>query len=142
VYLKSSGRTDRWGVWEEHGSPAEYPVRSTDGGARWMIAGPLLATDSVGGSIDYIDKVIPEGSSGVVMVSSAVIDVSTDSGHQWYQYGNGAGNWIMAAHAVHGGGIGLRISPASYMRLPEPSFAIYVLNVARHQWHRTVQSLA
>jgi hypothetical protein len=139
VYRKSSGRTDRWGVWQEHGSPAEYPVRSTDGGARWMIAGPLLATDSVGGSIDYIDTVIPEGSSGVVMVSSAVIDVSTDSGRQWYQYVNGDDDWIMAAHAVHGGGIGLRISPASYAELPQGSYAIYVLNVVRHQWHRTVQ---
>ena len=139
--LKSSGRTDRWGVWKEDGGPPEFPVRSTDGGARWTAAGPLLATDWAGGSIFYIGKVIPEGSSAVVMVSNAVIDVSTDSGHQWYQYVNGGGGWIMAGYAVPGGGIGLRISPASYATLPKASYAIYVLNVAHHQWHRMMQSL-
>ncbi len=142
VTLKSWGRTDRWGVWKEGGGPAEFPVRSTDGGARWTAAGPLLATDWVGGGIYMVNKVIPEGSSAVVIVSNAVIDVSTDSGRQWYQYVNGADNWMMAAHAVHGGGIGLRISPASYARLPKASYAIYVLNVAHHQWHRTMQLLS
>ena len=83
----------------------------------------------------YVGRVIPEGSSAVVMVSNAVIDVSTDSGHQWYQYVNGADNWMMAAHAVPGGGIGLRISPARYAGgLPKGSYAIYGLNVAHHQW--------
>jgi hypothetical protein len=89
-----------------------------------------------------VNKVIPESSSAVVMVSNAVIDVSTDSGHQWYQYVNHASNWTMAACAVQGGGIGLRISPVSYWPLPKASYAIYVLNFAHHQWHRTVQSLS
>jgi uncharacterized membrane protein YfcA len=87
-----------------------------------------------------VTKVIPEGSSGVVMVSDGAIDVSTDSGRQWYQYVNWAGGWVMAAYAVPGSGIGLRISAASYARLPKASYAIYVLNVARHQWHRTLES--
>jgi hypothetical protein len=142
VTLKSSGRTDRWGVWEEGGGPAEFPVRSTDGGARWTAAGPLLATDWVGGSMFMVHKVIPEGSSGVVMAGYSVIDVSTDSGRQWYQYVYGGFDWVVAAHAVLGGGIGLRISAESYPRLPRPSYAIYVLDVAHHQWHRTMQSLS
>jgi hypothetical protein len=142
VTLKSSRGTDRWGVWKWHGGPAEFPVRSTDGGAHWTAAGPILASDTAGGAIFYINRVIPESSSAVVMVSNAVIDVSTDRGHQWYQYLNGADNWVMAAYAVHGGGIGLRIGPASYATLPKASYAIYVLNVARHQWHRTMQSLS
>jgi hypothetical protein len=142
VTLKSSGRTDRWGVWEEDGGPAQFPVRSTDGGARWTAAGPLLATDWVGGGTYMVTKVIPEGSSAVVMAGDGAIDVSTDSGRQWYQYVNGGGGWVMAAHAVPGGGIGLRISAASHGTLPKPSYAIYVLNVAHHQWHRTMQSLS
>jgi hypothetical protein len=142
VTVKSSGRTDRWGVWKEDGGPAEFPVRSTDGGARWTAAGPLLSTDFVGGSMFMVYKVIPEGSSVVVMVGDVVIDVSTDSGRQWYQYVNGGGGWVMAAYAVPGGGIGLRISPASHAGLPKGSYAIYVLNVAHHQWHRTMQSLS
>jgi hypothetical protein len=140
VTVKSSGRTDRWGVWNT-GTGPEFPVRSTDGGARWTAAGPLLATDWAGGSIYYINKVIAEGSSAVVMVSNFVIDVSTDSGHQWYQYVNAGTGWTMAAYAVPGGGIGLRIIPVSYATLPKASYAIYVLNVAHHQWHRTMQSL-
>jgi hypothetical protein len=142
VTAKSSGRIDRWGVWEEDGWPAEFPVRSTDGGAHWTAAGPMLATDFTGGAIFYVHQVIAEGSSAVVMVSNAVIDVSTDSGHQWYQYVNGADNWMMTEYAVPGGGIGLRISPASHAELPKGSYAIYVLNVAHHQWHRTMQSLS
>ncbi|MGA9078116.1 MAG: hypothetical protein WB383_07285 [Acidimicrobiales bacterium] len=142
VTLTSSGRTDRWGVWKEDGGPPEFPVRSTDGGARWTTAGPLLATDWVGGGTYMITKVISEGSSAVVMVSDGVIDVSTDSGRQWYQWANAAGGWVMAAYAVPGGGIGLRISSSIYPRLPKTSYAIYVLNVAHHQWHRTMQSLS
>jgi hypothetical protein len=85
--------------------------------------------------------VISEGSSAVVMVSNAVIDVTTDGGHQWYQYLNAYDNWSITAHAVSGGGIGLRIGPASYSSLPKASYAIYVLDVARHRWRRTGQSL-
>jgi hypothetical protein len=140
VTVESSGRTDRWGVWKGDGGPAQFPVRSTDGGARWTAAGPQLASDWVGGGIYMVNKVIAEGSSAVVMASNFVIDVSTDSGHQWYQYVNPGTPWTMAAYAVHGGGIGLRISPVSYATLAKASYAVYVLNVAHHQWHRTMQS--
>ncbi len=141
VTLRSSGPTYRWGVWKENGGPGRFPVRSIDGGARWTAAGPQLATDWAGGGIFYVSRVISESSSAVVMVSNAVIDVTTDGGHQWYQYVNGADNWSITAHAVSFGGIGLRIGPASYSTLPKASYALYVLDVARHQWRRMGQSL-
>jgi hypothetical protein len=94
----------------------------------------------VGGGIYYVNRVISESSSAVVMVSNAVIDLTTDGGHQWYQYLNTADNWLITAHAVSGG-IGLRIGPASYSSLPKSSYAIYVLDVAHHRWRRTGQSL-
>jgi hypothetical protein len=141
VTLRSSGLIYRWGVWKENGGPGTFPVRSTDAGAHWMAAGPQLATDWAGGSLYYVSKVISESSSAVVMVSNSIIDVTTDSGHQWYQYINTADNWSITAHTVSGGGTGLRIGPASYSTLPKASYAIYVLDVAHHQWHRTGQSL-
>jgi hypothetical protein len=141
VTFRSSGPTYRWGVWKENGGPAQFPVRSVDGGARWTAAGPQLATDWVGGSLYFVSKVIAESSSSVVMVSNSVIDVTTDGGHQWYQYLNAGDNWSIADDAVDGGGIGLRVSPASYAKLPKASYALYVLDVARHQWRRTSQSL-
>jgi hypothetical protein len=141
VTLRSSGTTYRWGVWKEYAGPGQFPVRSVDGGAHWTAAGPQLATDWAGGGIYFVSNVISESSSSVMMVSNAVIDVTTDGGHQWYQYLNGADNWLIAAHAVSGGGIGLRVSPASYATLPKTSYALYVLDVAHHQWRRTVQSL-
>ena len=142
VTFKSPGRIDRWGVWKEDDGTPEFPVRSTDGGTRWTAAGPLLATDWVGGGLYMVNKAISEGSSAVVMVSNSIIDVSTDSGHQWYQYLNAASDWTMAAYAVHGGGIGLRINLTSTLMPQKTSYAIYVLNVAHHQWHRILQSRA
>ena len=141
VTFKSSGPTYRWGVWQRNGGPGQFPVRSTDGGAHWVAAGPQLASDWVGGSIFYVTKVIGEGTSAVAMVSNSVVDVTTDGGHQWYQYLHAAANWSITAHAVSGGGIGLRIGPASWASLPKASYAFYVLDVAHHQWHRTGQSL-
>ncbi len=95
----------------------------------------------MGGGIYFVNRVIAESSWAVVMVSNAVIDVTTDSGHQWYQCLNAYDNWSITTHAVKGGGIGLRIGPASYSSLPKASYAIYVLDVAHHQWRRTGQSL-
>jgi hypothetical protein len=141
VTLESSGPTYRWGVWKENAGPGQFPVRSVDGGTRWTAAGPQLATDWAGGSLYFVSKVISESSSSVVMVSNSVIDVTTDGGHQWYQYLNAADNWSIAAHAVSGGGIGLRVSPASYATLPKTSYALYVLDIARHLWRRTGQLL-
>jgi hypothetical protein len=141
VTLRSSGPTYRWGEWQEHAGPGQFPVRSVDGGARWTAAGPQLASDCAGGGQYFVSKVISESSSSVVMVSNSIIDVTTDGGHQWYQYLNAYGNWSIAAHAVSGGGIGLRVSPASYATLPKASYALYVLDVAHHKWRRTGQSL-
>lgn len=141
VTFRPSGPTYRWGVWQENGGPAQFPVRSTDGGAHWAAAGPQLASDWAGGALYYVTKVIPESSSSVVMTSNAIIDVTTDGGRQWYQYLHTAGNWAITAHVVGGGGIGLRIGPASWASLPKASYALYVLDVTHHQWRRTVQSL-
>ena len=139
VKFKSLGPKYRWGVWEEHGTAGQFPVRSTDGGAHWTAAGPQLASDWAGGGIFYVNRVIPESSFSVVMVSNAVIDVTTDGGHQWYQYLNAASDWTMSAYVVSGG-IGLRVSSTAY-KVPKGSHAFYVLDVAHHTWHRTGQSL-
>lgn len=129
-----------WGVWQQSGAPALFPVRSRDGGRHWAAAGPMLATDWAGGAVYYVDRVITESSSAVVMVSNAVIDLTTDSGHRWYQYVNGADNWSITRSTVTGG-IGIRVSPASYAQLPKGAFAIYRLDLARHRWLRVGESL-
>ncbi len=139
VTVQSSELNYRWGVWEENGLGGEFPVRSTDGGAHWIAAGPQLASDWAGGGIYYVSKVIPESASSVVMVSNAIIDLTTDGGHQWYQYLNPASDWTISAHAVSGG-IGLRVSSSAY-KVPKGSHAFYVLDVAHHTWYRTGQSL-
>lgn len=141
VTIESSGRTDRWGVWQEDGVSAQFPVRSTDGGAHWAAAGPQLASDWAGGGLFYVDKVIAESSSSVVMVSNSIIDVTTDGGHQWYQYLHVAANWSISRYRIRGGGVGLRVGPTGFARLPRGSYALYVLDVARHQWRRVAQSL-
>lgn len=141
VTLKSAGATYKWGVWKENAGSATYPVRSTDGGTNWMAAGPQLATDWAGGGIYYIGRVIPESPASVVMVNTAVIDVTTDSGHHWFQYLNWASDWLITAHHVSGSSISLRIGPANNSTLPKTSYAIYVLDVTHHQWHRITQSL-
>lgn len=135
VILKSSESLVRWGVWREHGTAQQFPVRSTDGGAHWMAAGPQLASDWVGGGVYYVSKVISEGLTSVVMVSNAVIDVTTDGGRQWYQYLNPASDWIISRHVVHGG-IGLEVRPFPDGDLPRGSYAIYVLDVSHHEWLR------
>jgi hypothetical protein len=140
VTLKSSGAVDQWGVWKEHGEAGQLPVRSTDGGAHWMAAGPQLASDWVGGGIYYVTKVISEGKSSVVMVSNAVIDVTTDGGRQWYQYLNTASDWIISAQVVING-IGLHVRPFPDGNLSKGSYAIYVLDVTHHEWLRTRQSV-
>ncbi len=140
VTITSSGTTYKWGVWAKNDGPSIFPVRSVDGGTTWTAAGPQLATDWAGGSLYYVSKVIAESSTAVVMVSNSIIDVTTDGGRHWYQYLHSAGDWTMSAHAVKGG-IGLRVGPASYSTLPKSSYALYVLNVAHHQWRRMRQSL-
>ncbi|MGH3733680.1 MAG: hypothetical protein ACRDVC_09970 [Acidimicrobiales bacterium] len=116
-------------------------MRSDDDGEHWTVVGPLLATDWAGGGLYYVSKVIAESPSVAVMVSDSIIDVTVDSGHQWYQYLNPEANWSMSAHAYVRGAIALRVGPASYAQLPKTSFAIYVLDAAGHLWHRVSQSL-
>lgn len=116
-------------------------MRSTDGGVHWEAAGPQLASDWAGGALYYITRVIPVSPLAVVMVSNAVIDVTVDAGRQWYQYLHPAANWSITAHAFSGDRIGLRIGPASWVSLPKASYAVYVLDIAHHQWRRTGQSL-
>jgi hypothetical protein len=140
ITVKSPRATDEWGVWRPNGDGGLYPVRSLDGGVKWRAAGPLLATDWVGGGIYYVGKVISDGPSSVVMVSNAVIDVTTDAGHRWYQYLNPASDWIISKQNLIVS-IGLRIRTVPEHGVPKQSYAIYVLNTARHEWVRTSQSL-
>jgi hypothetical protein len=142
VTIKSTGPSFEWGVWMEAGHAGQYPVRSTDGGARWTTAGPTLASDWAGGSLYYVGKLIPEGPSAVVMVSNAIIDVTTDAGRHWFQYLNTAANWSISGHTSVGGDISIRVSGASWAYLPKASFAIYVLDLSHLQWRRVAQSLA
>jgi hypothetical protein len=49
----------------------------------------------------------------------------------------------MVGYAIGGGGIGLRVSPTSNATwLPKASYAVYSLDVARHEWHRIWQTLS
>jgi hypothetical protein len=139
VTIKSARGVVQWGVWKPGGDPETIAVRSTNGGATWMVAGPMLATDWAGGSLFYVSKVFSWDLTDVVMVSNSVIDVSTDGGRQWYQYLNSADIWDIASYSTSGA-IELRISGASYSQLPKDSYALYVLDVADHQWHRIGQS--
>ncbi len=142
VTLKSSVRSpSQWGVWKPRGGPGQFPVRSGDYGHHWTAAGPQLATDWAGGSLFYVTRVIWESPSAVVMVSNSIIDVTTDGGHQWYQYLNSADNWSITGHLVLGAGIAIRVGPASYSTLPKASYALYVYVAAHHHWHRIAQSL-
>ena len=137
VTFKASGPTYSWGVWGAPTGAGQFPVRSNDGGAHWNAAGPQLAADWAGGSLYYVTRVFPERSDAVVMESFSIIDVSTDGGRQWYQYLNAAANWAITPYVVTGGGVGLRVGPASWATLPKQSYALYALNVGNHQWHRT-----
>jgi hypothetical protein len=105
-----------------------------------MAAGPQLATDWAGGGIYYVNKVISDGTSSVVMVSNAVIDVTTDGGRRWFQYLNPASDWIISFQAVSVS-IGLRIRPFPDGDLPKGSYATYILNDSRHEWVRTSESV-
>ncbi len=141
VTIQSKADDDRWGVWKIGGESETVAVRSADGGATWRVAGPMLATDWVGGSLYYVSKVFSDRRNSVVMVSNSVIDVSTDGGHQWYQYVNTADNWNMTSYST-GAGTELRVSGASYAQLPKGSYALYLLNVAHHQWRRQRLSMS
>jgi hypothetical protein len=140
IEFKSPGPTVEWGVWRENGESGAFPVRSLDGGLHWMAAGPLLATDWAGGGIYFVNRVIPDGTSSVIMVSNAVIDVTTDGGRRWFQYLNPASDWIISGQPVSVS-IGLRIRPFPDGDLPKGSYATYVLNDARHEWVRTSESV-
>jgi hypothetical protein len=142
VMIKSSGPAYRWGVWQKNGGPAQYPVRSIDGGVHWTAAGPQLATDWVGGSLYYVTKVITESSSSVVMVSNSIIDVTVDGGRQWFQYLYSAGDWSINRHTV-AGCISIHVSPPSWATsLPQGSYAIYNLDLTHLRWSRVAQSLS
>jgi hypothetical protein len=141
VTVRSTGPAVEWGVWKKNGGPPEFPVRSSDRGVRWEAAGPLLATDWAGGGIFMVNRVFAEGPSAVVIVSNAVIDVTTDSGHVWYQFVNGADNWSITSYPQQASRIAIRVGPASYANLPKRSFAIYVLDVTGHKWIRVKRTL-
>lgn len=139
IEIKSSRAAVEWGVWRVDGTGGLFPVRSVDGGARWRATGPQLANAWVGGGIYFVNKVMSDGPTSVVMVSNAVIDVTTDGGHHWFQYLNPDSDWIISAQAVSVS-IGLRIRPFPDGILPKGSSATYVLNPTRHEWVRTALS--
>jgi hypothetical protein len=139
IKIKSSGPIE-WGVWRPDGDGGLFPVRSIDGGVRWTAAGPQLATDWAGGGIYYVSKVIADGLTSVVMVSNAVIDVTTDGGRRWFQYLNPASDWVISSQAVSVS-IGLRIRMFPDGKFTKRGYATYVLNTTRHEWVRTGLSL-
>ncbi len=147
VQLRSTDLAYRWAVWGKLGGP-EYPVRDVDlndilyAGSRWTAAGPQLATDWAGGGIYYITRVIAVSASAVVMVSNAVIDVTVDAGHHWFQYVNGADDWNITGNAASPGAIEIRVGPASFASLPKDSYAVYRLDLLHLRWRRITQSLS
>lgn len=141
VTIRSSASAVEWGVWKKNGGPPEFPVRSSDHGVHWEAAGPLLATDWVGGGIFMVSRVIAEGPSAVVIVSNAVIDATTTTGRTWYQFVNDADNWSITSNPLTKGRISIRVGPAIYSNLPKRSFAIYDLEGTGHRWIRVKQTL-
>lgn len=141
VTIKSSAPTYRWGVCQMNGGPAQYPVRSVDGGVHWSAAGPQLATDWAGGSLYYVTRLITESSSSVVMVSNSIIDVTVDGGRKWFQYLYAPGDWSINRHSV-ARVISIRVSPPTWAtNLPIGSYAIYNLDLAHLRWIRIAQKL-
>lgn len=141
VTFRSSGLGVEWGVWKKDGGPSEFPVRSSDHGVHWEAAGSLLATDWAGGGIFMVNRVLAEGPSSVVIVSNAVIDFTSDTGHVWYQFVNSADDWSITSYPRQAGRIAIRVGPASYAYLPKHSFAIYALDAASYRWVRVKQTL-
>jgi hypothetical protein len=140
IKVKSPIASVEWGVWRDNGDGGLFPVRSTDGGVQWTAAGPQLANAWVGGGIYFVNRVISDGPTSVVMVSNAVIDVTTDGGRQWYQYLNGASDWIIVGQPVSVS-IGLRIRFIPDGKFSKRGYATYVLNDTRHEWVSTGQSV-
>jgi hypothetical protein len=141
ITIRSSGPGVEWGVWKQNGGPPEFPVRSLDRGVHWKAAGPLLATDWAGGGIFMVNRVIAESPWAVVIVSNAVIDVTTNKGLVWYQFVNGNDNWSIKSYPKQAGRIAIRVGPASYANLPKRSFAIYALDAVDHRWVQVKQTL-
>ena len=139
IEVKSPRAIVEWGVWRVDGVGGLFPVRSVDGGVQWVAAGPQLANAWVGGGIYFVNKVLSEGPKSVVMVSNAVIDVTTDGGRHWFQYLNPASDWIINEQPVSVS-IGIRIRPFPDGNLPKGSYATYVLNPTHHEWVRTAMS--
>ena len=140
VVIESRAAKVRWGVWQQKGAPGQFPVRSFDGGAHWKAAGPQLASDWAGGSLYYVNRVISESSSAVVMVSNSIIDVTTDSGHAWHQYLNVAANWSITHCATSAGRLCIRVGPASWASMPKNSYAVYYLQLPEYRWLRMTKS--
>lgn len=140
---RSLPSTVEWAVWAKDGGPETFPIVSTDHGHTWTVAGPMLATNRSGGAIFGVTRVFSEGPTSVVMVSNAVIDVTTDSGHHWFQFLNPRDDWSMTRATVPAGtsGIGLRIAPAPNSKLPKSDYAVYRLVVSQHRWLRISESV-
>ncbi|MDE3007926.1 MAG: hypothetical protein KGI14_02695 [Acidobacteriota bacterium] len=135
VALRESSRGAWWGVWRQGGGPPELAVRSVDEGQHWVVASPVLASDWVGGGIYYVNAVYPENASTVVIVSNAVIDLTTDGGRRWYQYVNTADDWTMRVR-FRGGALELLVRPAPYATALANTRATYHLSVRDHRWRR------
>lgn len=141
VKVVSTGPTWRWGVWRPNGVAPLYPVRRASATSPWTAAGPALASDWVGGGIYYVTRVIGESRSSALFVSNAVIDLTTDAGHHWFQYVNPEDIWSMTRYNLSGRP-GLRVGPDQWAtRPPRRSYALYVLQAEEHRWHRVSQFL-
>ncbi|MGH2916070.1 MAG: hypothetical protein ACRDMX_13885 [Solirubrobacteraceae bacterium] len=63
---------------------AQYPARTTDGGARWRIDGPQLHVDAADGP-EAVGSVGVASSRTLFAYGSSVVDVSTDAGRVWWE---------------------------------------------------------
>lgn len=138
----------RWSVWCD--VTAQFPVESTDGGRRWVVAGPLLANDWVGGSMYYVSRVSAYAARVVAMAGNGVVDTTFDGGRTWYQFATSAsmaGLWTMVM--VPSKGAARERSPELVMhvadRNPLPTqragSAVYVTSNEGRTWTRLRQTL-
>lgn len=64
--------------------PAQYPVRSLDGGRSWRIDGPQLHVNAADGAegVGYVGLV---GARTFFAYGSSVVDVTTNAGRTWWE---------------------------------------------------------
>lgn len=130
-----SGSVVRWGVY--HAQASQYPVRSRDAGRTWMVMGPSLSGDWAGGSTFLVTESFALNEDCVYYASNSVIDLSMNAGRTWYQAINVTFAWSITPHVFSGNVLGFRATgrPGGAPSLRH-DVALYVLDLAHHQWRR------